>query len=69
MTVTTASALGPYACPECGGPRINAEAYSGMQVVVPGTVQSSQLRAVVCVRCGHTTFYAKEPDRLTPRAR
>lgn len=69
MAVTKASALGPCACLECGGPRVDAEAYSGMQVVVPGTVQSSQLRAVVCVSCGHTTFYAKEPDRLTPRER
>jgi hypothetical protein len=67
MSGMKASALGPSACPECGGPRINAEAYSGMQVVVPGTVQSSQLRAVVCVGCGQTTFYAKEPDRLAPR--
>jgi hypothetical protein len=58
---------GPSPCPECGGTRVAADAYSGMQLVASGTHRSSELRALVCVMCGHTTFYAKEPERMASR--
>ncbi len=64
MTARTAARPGPSPCPECGGARVAAAAYSGMQIVASGSHQSSELRALVCVACGHTTFYAKEPERM-----
>jgi hypothetical protein len=52
MSATKVTPSGPAACAECGGPRVDAEAYTGMQVVVPGTVKSSQLRAHNLLREG-----------------
>jgi len=54
VTASTAHAPGPSACPECGGARVAADAYSGVQIVASGSHQSSDLRALVCVMCGHT---------------
>ncbi len=67
MAARTAHAPRPIACPECGGARVAADAYSGMQIVASGSHQSTELRAVVCVACGHTTFYAKESGRMAWR--
>lgn len=67
MTTSTAHAAGTSPCPECGGPRVTADTYSGVQIVASGSHQSSELRALVCIACGHTTFYAKEPERMAPR--
>lgn len=67
MTASAADRSGPSRCPECGGTRVAADAYSGMQLVASGSHESSELRALVCVACGHTTFYAKEPDRMAAR--
>lgn len=64
MAASTPPPSGPSPCPECGGDRVAADAYSGVQIVASGTNQSSELRALVCVRCGHATFYAKEPGRM-----
>ncbi len=67
MAVSTDNELRPIACPECGGARVAADAYSGMQIVASGSRESTELRAVVCVACGHTTFYVKEPARMAWR--
>ncbi|MCA1668223.1 MAG: hypothetical protein LC793_12675 [Thermomicrobia bacterium] len=67
MAGRAAHAPGPSPCLECGGARVVAEAYSGMQLVASGSHQSSELRALVCVSCGHATFYAKEPERMIRR--
>ncbi len=67
MAARTAHAPGPSPCLECGGARVAADAYSGMQLVASGSHQSSELRALVCVSCGHATFYAKEPERMIRR--
>lgn len=61
------------ACPECGGERVLAEALNSVQLVRPGTAlpgitnPTTRLWAVVCLRCGHTTLYAKKPDVLAPK--
>lgn len=67
MAVGTDHETRPIACPECGGTRVAADAYSGMQIVASGSHESTELRALVCVACGHTTFYAKEPERMAWR--
>ncbi len=67
MAARIAHAPGPSPCLECGGARVAADAYSGMQLVASGSHQSSELRALVCVSCGHATFYAKEPERMIRR--
>ncbi len=67
MAAKTAHAPRPVACPECGGARVAADAYTGMQIVASRSHQSTELRALVCVTCGHTTFYAKEPERMAWR--
>ncbi len=67
MTTSTAHAPGPSPCPECGGTRVAADASSGVQIVASGSHHSSELRALVCVMCGHTTFYAKEPEHMASR--
>ncbi len=67
MTASEGPPPGPSPCPECGGARVAADAYSGVQIVASRSKQSSELLALVCVACGHTTFYAKEPSRMAPR--
>jgi len=66
MITSTAHAPRPSPCPECSGTRA-ADASSGVQIVASGSNQSSELRALVCVMCGHTTFYAKEPEHMVSR--
>ncbi len=62
----------PDACPECGTTRIAAEglnnvrvARSDVSLISKGTAtHNSELWALVCPHCGHTTFYAKNPSHL-----
>lgn len=58
----------PTPCPQCGGARGLAEAAATVRLVRPGTIlqgrHSSALWAVVCVTCGYTDFYAKEPAEV-----
>lgn len=57
-------------CPECGAARIVADALGYVRLVragalIPGATRAvSECAALVCPRCGHTTFYAKDPERL-----
>jgi predicted nucleic-acid-binding Zn-ribbon protein len=63
-------------CPECGGARVHAYIASVPGSLSVANVESggifpkfSELRAVVCTNCGYTTFYAKQPEKLVPKAR
>ena len=57
-------------CPECASERILAEAGNNVRVVrlesgLHGAISAySELWAVVCPKCGYTTFYAKKPGKL-----
>jgi predicted nucleic-acid-binding Zn-ribbon protein len=59
-------------CPECRGERVLAEALNNIQLARPGTAlpgitaPTSRLWAVVCINCGHATFYAKNPGAVLP---
>lgn len=60
----------PSPCPECGGERISGEAISYVRVTrlgatLPGiSAPVTSCWALVCLQCGHTTLYAKDPARL-----
>jgi hypothetical protein len=61
----------PTPCPECGGQRVIAAATQSMRVGRPpgfalGWLGTSPMWAVVCVNCGMTTLYAKEPHKVLP---
>jgi hypothetical protein len=61
----------PTPCPECKSERVLAKPAGNYLCLVaptdmlPGfTGRWSDVWAVVCLSCGHTTFYAKRPERL-----
>lgn len=56
-------------CPECGGERILAAGTPTMGVYNAQIkrwfgVPTSPLNALVCVDCGYTVFYARNPSQL-----
>ena len=57
-------------CPECSGERVVAQGNGYISLVRPGgfsprlSGEMSGLWALVCTRCGATTFYAKDPSKL-----
>jgi ribosomal protein S27AE len=62
----------PSACPECGTMRVVAEGLNSVRIARADTnllgqalgSNNSELWALVCPQCGHTTFYAKNPGHL-----
>lgn len=62
----------PAPCPECGSERVLAVALNSVRAARAdagflargSSDHNSEFWALVCKRCGHTTFYAKNPDRL-----
>lgn len=62
----------PSVCPECGKNRVIADGVSTLRVARSGagpigkglTNNDSEFWALVCVGCGHTTLYAKNPSHL-----
>jgi len=57
-------------CPECGGVCVNASVWSrsfGVQRLGAVFGGVSQMRAIVCTRCGLTRFYALNPSAVIPR--
>lgn len=69
---TTVSKPTATACPECGSVRAVAEGLNTVRVAgsYAGPIQrgiathNTEFWALVCRECGHTTFYAKNPERL-----
>ncbi len=59
-------------CPECGGDQIEEAVMSAGRryaVLVANWKKMFGMRitdalAVVCIQCGYTRFYAKEPEKL-----
>lgn len=62
----------PSPCPECHGERVAAKALNDMRLIKPDAVFPdnrimTELWALACTSCGHTTFYAKDPHVLLPK--
>jgi len=57
----------PGRCPECRAERAVAQGMSTMQLTTTNISLDSttELWALVCPQCGYTTFYAKDPNKLT----
>lgn len=59
-------------CPECGSMRVVAAGLNTVRVARAdvgflrkgSSNNGSEFWSLVCKSCGHTTFYAKNPDRL-----
>ena len=53
----------PLPCPECGGQRVvvACDPRMGLEVTM---LSSVHLWAHVCVICGHSTFYAEQPEKF-----
>jgi hypothetical protein len=49
-------------CPECGGPRVGARCYGGGlgRGHFTGGSFVTGLKTLVCLRCGHTSFYTED---------
>jgi len=62
----------PRSCPECGGERVEAKLKGQVCLSKPDAflwtyLSGSSLSALVCINCGHTTFYADELHKLVER--
>lgn len=53
----------PPPCPDCGGKRVMSECGPRMHIRIT-LFSSTSLQALVCVDCGYTKLYAKEPYKL-----
>ena len=53
-------------CPECGGPRVLSKGGYSVDVVPIKRFFNvgTSMMAVVCKKCGHTTWYAKDTSKL-----
>jgi hypothetical protein len=53
-------------CPECGGKRVwaRAGAYVILSKFTGWNIRGTATKALVCLNCGHTTFYAIDPQKL-----
>ena|SRR5437868_5907895 len=59
----------PKPCPECGAERVKANAGAGSGLLSLSQYGKSfpsrtEVLALVCTACGHTTFYANKPLNL-----
>lgn len=59
----------PYTpCPECRGERVSAKPIAvGYVLHVERLIGQSDMWALVCTVCGHTSFYAMEPQKLVKK--
>jgi predicted nucleic-acid-binding Zn-ribbon protein len=56
-------------CSECGGERVQAECGTGMYILNSQkkklfNLSSNVLTAIVCIHCGYTTLYTRNPSQL-----
>lgn len=57
-------------CPECGGTRAFAHVYDDMRWSTDGGYSGTHsFRALICSKCGFTTFYANGVHDLTKELR
>lgn len=62
-------------CSECGGRRVKVDLFPSVIVLKQGyampmfltkSSKYSSIKAISCLKCGHISFYAEQPEKLIP---
>ena len=58
----------PPPCPKCNSDNSRTWNLFGANVAKPGSfIGTSSVQALVCLNCGYTELYAKNPENLLPK--